>query len=491
MLKRSKHNLSHHRLLTLDMGRLYPIGCVEALPGDTIRHSTSALVRMSPQLAPVMHPVEVRIHHFFVPFRLVWDNWEDFITGGPDGNNSSTFPTITLNTTTGGKSELSDYLGIPEVQSGTLEVGALQHRAFHLIYNEFYRDQDIASETDVATTDGADSSTDTHCPKISWEKDYFTSARPWTQKGADVTVPIGSTAPVTTDGTVPNFTGGGLTNQNLNVLNTEGTRLLMGSGSTSDGTVVFGNNAGLQADLASATGVDVNDLRLAFALQRMKEARARFGSRYTEYLQYLGVAAQDSRLQRPEYLGGGKQVIQFSEVLDQGSGASNVGNLKGHAIAAMRTNRYQRFIPEHGVILSLMSVRPKTMYMQSLPKQFNRRTKEEYFQPELQGVGQQVVKNKEVYAFHSSPDGTFGYQDRYDEYRRNESQVSGDFRDTLNFWHMARDFSSDPALNNTFVECNATNRTFASTSTQGLQVMANHSMVARRIVRKTAKNVIM
>lgn len=232
--------------------------------------------------------------------------------------------------------------------------------------------------------------------------------------------------------------------------------------------------------------MSINDLREALAIQRFEEARARYGSRYVEYLRYLGVRSSDARLNRPEYLGGGKQTIQFSEVLQTAEGTSPVGTLRGHGISAMRSRRFRRFFEEHGYVIGLMSVKPRTMYMQGLARTWNRRVKEDFFQRELQHIGQQEVLNKEVYAAHATPDGVFGYQDRYDEYRRMESSVAGEFKaNTLNFWHFAREFSSDPALNATFVKSVPTERTFASAATDVLYVMAMHSLQARRQVSRS------
>lgn len=236
------------------------------------------------------------------------------------------------------------------------------------------------------------------------------------------------------------------------------------------------------------TAANINDLRLAFALQRYEEARARYGSRYTEYLRYLDVRSSDARLQRPEYLGGGRQTIQFSEVLQTGVTTSGddtegVGNLRGHGIAAVRSNRYRRFFEEHGYVITLLSVLPKTIYVQGLHRTFNRRTKEDFWQKELQHIGQQEVLNKELYAPHASPDGVFGYQDRYDEYRRTPSRVSGEFRSTeLDYWHMARLFDSDPTLNASFVTSDPTKRVNAVQTNDVLWMMINHSMQARRLV---------
>ena len=221
-------------------------------------------------------------------------------------------------------------------------------------------------------------------------------------------------------------------------------------------------------------------------MQRYEEARARFGSRYTEYLRYLGVRSSDARLQRPEYLGGGVQTLQFSEVLQTAEGTDPVGDLKGHGIAAMRSNRYRRFFEEHGIILSLMSVRPKSVYLQSIDRYWTKTAKEEFWQKEFQFIGQQAIKNKEVDVSISNPDSAFGWQDRYDEYRRRFSTVSGEFRTSLlNYWHFARDLGSGAALNGAFVTCNPTERTFAVPSQDVLYVMAHHSIQARRLVAKS------
>lgn len=491
-MKRSKFSLSSYKLFSCDMGELIPCGLLEVLPGDSIQQSTQALVRASPLLAPVMHPVHVTIRHFFVPYRIIWDDWEDFITGGPDGMDDSLFPTVTTSFTAGTPPTgnnivggLPDYLGIPPEING-LVVSALPFRAYNLIYNEYYRDQDLQPEAAITTTSGPDTITTKSLGRVNWEKDYFTSARPWEQKGPAISVPLGAYAPVVSTGAAPTFSGTGFTNRELTNSQTGNQVLsLQGAAIASGGAdVFFGNVSGLQADLSTASAITVNRLREALALQRYAEARARFGSRYTEYLRYLGVRSSDARLQRPEYLGGGRQTIQFSEVLATAETETTpIGDLKGHGIAAMRSNRYRRFFEEHGVILSLMHVRPKTMYIQGLSRQWNRRVKEDFWQRELQHIGQQEILNKEVYAKHTTPDGTFGFQDRYDEYRRQESTVAGEFRtDMLNHWHFARDFASDPALNSTFVRCAPTERPFAVPSEDVLYIMAHHSVQARRLV---------
>lgn len=466
------------------MGQLVPIGLTEVLPGDSIQQATSLLVRVSPLLSPVMHPVHVKIHHWFVPHRLVWEEWEDFITGGPDGDNASDFPTITMPAEGGAAiGSLADYLGVtPSVPS--LEVSALPFRGYAKIWNEWYRDQDLQTPLVISEASGVDTTTNTLLQNVAWEKDYFTSARPWTQKGPDITLPLGTQAPVRSDG--PAGTGFSFS-PGLGV-----TVSALGSAAT---LVNASPNFPLYADLSQASAASINDLREAFALQRYEENRARYGSRFVEYLAFLGIRSSDARLQRPEYLGGGKQVIQFSEVLQtapttSGDDEVGVGNIKGHGIGAVRSNRYRKFFEEHGYIHSFLSVKPKTMYAQGLHRTWNRRIKEDFWQQELQHIGQQEILNKEIYAAHSSPDGSFGYQDRYDEYRRAESSIAGDFRNTLDYWHYARIFGSQPALNADFIKAVPTKRTNAVQSEDVLWVMANHSIQARRLVAASGSSFI-
>lgn len=517
-MKRSKFSLSHYKLLSMNMGNLVPIGLTEVLPGDSIQQATSALLRASPLMAPVMHPVHVRIHHWYVPHRIVWDDFEDFITGGPDGYDDSAFPTVTLTFSAGSPPTgtnlvggLPDYLGVPPAINN-LTVSALPFRAYALIYNEWYRDQDLVSPLPISTESGPDTDTSLDLVNVAWERDYFTSSRPWEQKGPSISIPLSgdaplspSTAPIDVPGGTLNFnsgagSGASFSNQPLRAL--QG-----GSGNygavfgTSTGAInreaflssnLSADLSGVSADLSGVSAITVNQLREAMALQRYEEARARYGSRYVEYLRYLGVRSSDARLQRPEYLGGGKQTIQFSEVLQLAPGDDQpVGQLRGHGIAAVRSNRYRRFIEEHGYIISMISVRPKTIYTQALPRTWNRRIKEDFWQRELQHIGQQEVLNKELKANHADPEGLFGFQDRYDEYRRSESMVAGEFRTSeLDFWHFARTFAGNPALNGDFVTSTPTTRPFAIPSEDTLYVMANHSIQARRMVAKTGKSYI-
>lgn len=498
-MKRSKHSLSHYKLLTAQMGKLIPISCFEVLPGDSVQQMSSLLLRTIPLAAPVMHPCTVRVHHWYVPHRLVWDGWEDFITGGADGQGGSSgaFPYITTPASPGVvESSLADYLGIP-VGVISRQVSALPFRSYAKIFNEWYRDEDLVTAVGLSTGSGADSTTSTTLQNIAWEKDRFTAARPWPQKGPDVTLPLGTVAPVepTSAGAQPLFTGSGIASAALASAaaasaNTNWTSV------SSVADAMGWLDPKLQADLSAATAVDVNTVREAFALQRYQEARARYGSRYTEYLRYLGVRSSDARLQRPEYLGGGKQTISFSEVLQtgvttDGDDTEGVGNMRGHGLAAMRSNRYRRFFEEHGCVISLLSVRPRTMYPDGLERMWLRRSKEEYWQKELEMIGQQEIQNQECYALDSAPTDVFGYEDRYAEYKHIFSKVSGAFRSTLDFWHLARLFGSDVTLNASFVNCAPDPRIFQVTTGDNLLIMASHSIQARRMVSRGNSSRIM
>ena len=477
-MKRYKHSLSNYKLTTCDMGELVPVGVMEVLPGDTFQQKTSAMLRVSPLVAPVMHPVQVRIHHWFVPNRLVWDGWEDFITGEDD-----TPPTTTAVV---GTSRLHDRLGLPPGSDGKL-VNAFPIRAYNLIFNEWYRDQDLIPEVSL-------NGPGLH--NVAWEKDYYTSARPFSQKGDAITLPLGSNAPVRglyfEDGDTDRQ--GAASDVNTGDPGPGDQRFVYGQ-TTNPGP--DGGDGDVFADLSAAGAIDVNDLRKAFALQRYQEARARYGSRYTEYLRYLGVRSSDARLQRPEYLGGGRCNISFSEVLQtgpdvQGGADSAVGDLLGHGIASCRTRKYRRYFEEHGLVLTLMSVRPKSMYVNGIGRKWSRTTKELYWQKELETVGQQEVLNSEVFADGTpADDETFGFADRYRDYRHERSEVCGDFRQVFDYWHMGRKFDDLPVLNEDFVTCTPTKRIHAVQTDDVLWCMIRHSIQARRMVNISAHSRIM
>lgn len=480
-MKRAKHNLSHYRMHTLDMGEFVPIACVPVLPGDTVQHSSSALVRVAPLNTPVMHPVAVRMHHFFVPNRIVWPEsenggWEQFITGGPDGNNQESPPTVKAPQA---PKNLLHYLGVPVDPEGTRDVNGLALRATNLIWNEYYRDQDIESERPLESTS---------VPKIAWEKDYFTTARPWASKGPEITLPIGQYAPVLADADLA--TPGEL----VSMGGTDGNQWGMqqsGPGIDWSGGVNPSDPSDLHmvADLGAGSQININDFRAGFALQRYQEARARYGSRFTEYLRYLGITPSDARLQRPEYLGGGSTRLSFSEVLQTTPGAEGevgVGDLYGHGIAGIRSNAYRKFFEEHGYIITVLSVRPKAIYENGCHREFLKTTKEDYFQKELANLGQQDVLMGELFLAQEDYRSTFGFQDRYDEYRQHWSFVGNDFRSVLNSWHLARDLDANVALNQDFIRCDPSKRIYQVETGDSLWAMINHKVVARRLVSKRA-----
>jgi len=493
-MKRSKFSLSHYKLLTMDMGYLVPIAYYEVLPGDTMQQSSAALIRVNKLLAPVMHPCKVRIHHWYVPLRLIWEDFEEFITGGEDGTSTPTAPYLSRASVA--ESSLYDYLGVPPASySPNLDISVLPIRAYNKIYNENYRDQDLVTETTTSVASGLDVTTLANLQRCSWEKDYFTTARPWEQKGDEVTIPITGDAPVYGIGKADQgYDESSITayesGASASTTYADATKIQGSSGDVSDHAYIEEDpdNAGypnIFADMSSVSAIGVNDLRLSLAVQRFQERMGISGSRYVEYLRALGIRSSDARLQNPEYLGGGRQVINFSEVL--ATDDTNTGDLYGHGISAMRTNKFRRFFEEHGIVLSLMSVIPKSIYTQSLNRKWTRTVKEDYFQRELQFIGQQEVYNKEVYTEHTTPDGIFGYQNRYDEYRSHPSGIAGEFHSTNDHWHLGRIFTSDPALNSTFIKAIPTKRVLASSGTEALYAMVNNSIQARRPISKVGK----
>ena len=495
-MKRNKFNLGYYHLLTCDMGQLIPAGLTEVMPGDSFQHSMSMLIRLSPLAAPVMHPVTARVHHFFVPHRLIWEKaggtgtFEDYITSGRDGTDTQLVPTMPLS---GTKKGLLDYYGLPtHADAVGTNVSTLPLVGFNEIFNEYYADQDLVTLRVPL---------DETVPRVAWEKDYLTAARPAPQKGPDITLPIAGQAPIV---------GLGKTNQTYGSTNTtvyesggSGTTTYASSSNPSAETWHFEqdpNNPGFPgvfADLTQAEAVKVNEFRKAFALQRYAEARSRYGSRYTEYLRYLGINPSDARLDRPEYLGGGKVRVSISEVLQTGPEGSTpvrdygVGDMYGHGVAALRSNRYRRFFEEHGYVHTLISIRPKAMYQNAIERHWLRTDRESQWQRELQHIGQQEVYVSEVYGSGTTGKNTFGWQDRYSELRGSRSRASAEFRDVLNYWHLARDFATEPALNETFVQCEPSKRIFNEQTQNSLWVMVQHRLAARRLLARNAANRIL
>lgn len=510
MRRRSTFGLSHYRLFSAKMGYIYPIACYEVLPGDTFRQSTSLFLRLAPLVTPVMHPVHVKIHSWYVPYRLLWEDWEDFRTRGPEGTDASEVPYITAPSGGFPVGSLADYLGIPTGIEG-LEVNAFAFRAYNYIWNENYRDERVQDELPWVMTGGADTATSTALAPSPWGRDYFTTASPTPQTGPEVTIPVnfGDASTPTITGTVtgngaPTFSasgsGGSITSQ-LKTQNTAGSYTGIGGRVGVDRSGNFGDrdpnptqplswvNPALKVSLnyqpgeASIGSINIADWREAMAMQRFEETRSLWGARYNEFLMDMGIRPSDARLQLPEYLGGGRQTIQFSEVLQTAPGGEDpVGALKGHGIGAMRTNRFRRFFEEDGIVLTFAMVRPIGVYMQGLHKMWSRRSFAEFYNYQFEHLSQQPVYTRELYAGVTDKDKVFGYQNIYDDYRSIPSQVSGEMRTVLNSWHMARDFSNEPVLNGDFMTSPPTNRIFAAQENDTLYCMAHHTIHSRRLL---------
>lgn len=495
-MKRYKHSLTHFRHGSADMGKIIPIGCVPVIRGDTFRHNTNIFMRLEALVKPIMHPVHVYIQHTYIPYRLLWDDWQNFITGGEDFDDASQMPTITFDGAGSNPSpvtvgSLPHHMGLPVGFNGT--VNALKYRAYALYYNELGRDDQLQDKVGFSSAAGADTTTNTDILNCNWAKDPFVSARPDDQLGAEVTLPLGTEAPVrgiavpaTWSATGPGtlYESGG---NDVSYSDSDGNRYDAAYARQDPDALGYPN---VYADLTNATAATINELRLAIATQQWQERINIAGNTYSDYLRRYGIRYSDARIDRPEYIAGGKQTVQFSEVIQTAEGTDPVGDLKGHGIAALRSNNYMKTFEEDGFVLTTMMVKPIPMYMQAVPREDLKMTKEEFFQKEYVILGMQEITNQEVYYAHSSPTGTFGYQPRFDEYRRIPNTVHGEFGDPSNTegisYHMARIFSSDPALNSSFVTCNPTNRIFAATTPDQLKFTCQHRLVARRLVPKKA-----
>lgn len=485
--KLNKFNLSHDRKLTVpfDSGNLTPILVQEVLPGDKFRVSTEMLIRFAPLLAPMFGRVDAYVHYFFVPNRIVWNEWEDFMTKGVSGTLTPTLPFIAMNNTNKAyfaENSLADYMGIPTIAPAdtvvnVANISALPFRAYTAVWNEWYRNQNLCTEVDFAKTSGEVTIASGDLAKIGvfrkrmWEKDYFTSAAPTAQRGNAVSIPITGNATVNylstslvkqTDGdpaVINLLMGTGTIAGNMNVEKT-------GTGSNGQ----TGRVENIDTVTLSSAGVNVNDWRLAMAVQRWLELSMRVGSRYVELLLgYFGVRSSDARLQRPEYLGGGKTPVSVSEIVSTFQDSTDPsglpqGNMAGHGIAAGGNQGFNKRFEEHGYVIGILSILPRTSYQQGIPKHFSRSLTYDFYFPQFAHLGEQAVLKKELFyapTGTNTNDQTLGYQSRYAEYKYGISTVHGAFRSSLAFWSPTRVFTSAPSLNEAFVTADPSNRMFA------------------------------
>lgn len=487
--------LSHDRKFSLRFGSLVPILCTETVPGDSFTMSSAQMLRFAPMIAPVMHKVSVYTHFYFIPYRLLWPNWEKFITGGPDGEDNSVFPYLPI--TEVPESSLSDYLGLPSINStAPTNVNAMPFAAYQKVYNEYYRDQNLIDPVSDELGDGSNVLL-TQLLELrtrAWQHDYFTSSLPWTQRGPEATIPLGTEAPLVgmanpilrSDSFPASLVG----KTNHNTISANALLFDASTGGvyntaalTGDGTQMFiDNSRNLRvplngprnyADLSAATAASINDLRRAFKLQEWLEKNARGGVRYTEsILSHFGVRSSDARLQRPEFIGGGSSNVVISEVLqnstsnaapDSGGTTTPQGNMAGHGISVGSSGGFKYRCEEHGLILGIMSVMPVTAYQQGIPRLFKKFDKFDYYWPSFAHLGEQPTYNFELYCDpdDGEDDDVFGYLPRYSEYKYLPSTVHGAMRSTLDFWHLGRIFSMRPQLNAGFTNCNADDRIFA------------------------------
>jgi hypothetical protein len=454
---------------TFDAGYLVPVYVDEVLPGDTFNLNMTAFARLSTPLFPIMDNMHLESFFFFVPNRLIWDNWQKFMGQQTNPGDSISYVVPQQVSPANGYAigSLQDYMGLPTVgqvtATKTVSHCAFFTRAYNLIYNEWFRDENLQNSVVVDKGDGPDTVTDYTLLRRGKRKDYFTSSLPWPQKGASVTLPLGTSAPIKYD----NYSGGTAADNTFAVAAGQ----LSGAGALFYQTTLGGaanslpnpSAQSMYADLSAATAATINQLRQSFQIQKLLERDARGGTRYTEIIRsHFGVISPDARLQRPEYLGGGTTPININPIAQtSGTNASGtttpLGTLASMGTGLAHNHGFTQSFVEHGTIIGIVAVRADLTYQQGLQKMWSRSTRYDFYFPAFATLGEQAVLNQEIYVTGDTTDtGVFGYQERWAEYRYYPSRISSLFRSTaagtIDGWHLAQKFTSVPTLNSTFIQ---------------------------------------
>ena len=476
-IPRSSFDRSHGVKTTFDAGYLIPIFIDEALPGDTFNLDMTGFARLATPLHPFMDNVFINSFFFAIPMRLLWDNWQRFMGEQPNPGDSTDFVVPQMVSTAGtgyAIGSIFDYFALPTGVPG-LSHSCLPLRAYNLVWNDWFRDQNLQNAVTVNKGDGPDLPSDYTLLRRGKRHDYFTSALPWPQKGDSVDIPLGTRAPISGINVAPGSSTASIPAGALGPTAAQDVPGQPGGAfstagawwglAQSAGTFSTTNRPQIYADLSEATAATINQLRQAFQIQKLYERDARGGTRYTEIIRaHFNVVSPDARLQRPEYLGGGQAIVNLHQVPQTTEGASTPqGNLAAYGTSVLQGGHgFTKSFTEHSLIIGVVSVRADINYQQGLNRMWSRNTKFDFYWPALSMIGEQAILNKEIYAQGSANPtadaAAFGYQERFAEYRYKPSVITGEMRSaaaqSLDTWHLAQDFSALPALNAAFIEDN-------------------------------------